>query len=291
LITEALLHFPGIGPARLARLQERGIRQWSDVVQRAAELPERLREPLTQEADRCLAAHARRDIGYLAQALHPKDKWRVLHEYFDETSFFDIETSGLEYDASITVIACWHRGAVQTFVAGDGLDRFLDVLDDVKLLASFNGNAFDVPRLLDAFHIPRLPCPHLDLRWPCYHQGYHGGLKQIARQAGLARPLDLQHADGAWAVQLWNAWRRTADRSSLDELLRYCASDALLLRLLAKRLTGGVDGQEIARVWDSLPARERAAPAAGAGGVVPTILPGSFGAGSPARPRALRRWR
>lgn len=289
MITEALRHFPGIGPARLAQLQQQGVRQWADLVARADLLPPRLRDSCVAEAERCLDAWGRGDVAFFAERLHPHDKWRLLHGFLDRISFFDIETSGLECDAEITVIACWHRGALRTFVADENLDEFLELLDEVTLLASFNGNSFDVPRVLDAFHIPRLPCPHLDLRWPCYHLGYRGGLKEIAERAGIARPADLGDADGALAVRLWARWRAFGDRRALQELLRYCASDAALLRLLARRLSASLEDAEIQSVWEQLPQVE-----AGGG-----VLHGAranhrdvtreFGPGAPHRLRALPR--
>lgn len=289
MITEALLHFPGIGPARLAQLQQQGVRQWADIVARADLLPPRLREPCVTEAERCLAALDRGDVGLLAESLHPHDKWRVLHGFLDQISFFDIETSGLEYDAEITVIACWHHGVLKTFVADENLDEFLELLDDVTLLASFNGNSFDVPRVLDAFHIPRLPCAHLDLRWPCYHQGYRGGLKEIAERAGIARPGDLAHADGALAVRLWARWRGFGDRRALQELLRYCASDAALLRLLARRLCAPLEEAEMQAVWEQLPQVDEGGGVLHAARVDPREVPRQFGPGSPQRLRALPR--
>ena len=116
------------------------------------------------------------DVRYFVDRFAPADKWRILDYFFDQTTFFDIETLGLQYDASITVIVCWHDGQFRIFVEHENLDDFLELLDDARLLASFNGASFDVPRVLNSFHIPTLPCAHLDLRWSCYHQGHSGGL-------------------------------------------------------------------------------------------------------------------
>ena len=130
------------------------------------------------------------------------------------------------------------RAQLQTFVEHENLDDFLALLEGVSLLVSFNGSTFDVPRVLNAFHIPALGCGHLDLRWSCYHQGYTGGLKEITRQMDIHRPADLQDADGQLAVQLWHAWQMHQDPVARDQLIRYCAADVLLLVVLAERLTG-----------------------------------------------------
>ena len=288
MITEALLHCPGIGPVRLARLHEAGVRSWSDVVAGGEEPPNGLSTSLVEECERCLAAHQARDIRYFVNRFSPLDKWRIVAEFLDQTSFFDIETMGLEHDSPITVIACWHRGQLRTFVEHENLDDFLHLLDDVRLLASFNGSSFDVPRVLDTFHIPELPCPHLDLRWPCYHKGFKGSLKSITSRLGFARPLDLHEADGELAIHLWNRWTLDRDHGARALLLRYCASDVVLLVMLAHRLAE----REItspAQWWRHLPpAPETERPRDRVFETTP-LFENAFGEGSPARLRARRR--
>lgn len=238
---------------RLKQLHALGMRSWNDVVQDPNRVPSSIRSKLVEECDRCLQALSGGDIHYLVERLAPTDKWRILFHLLEETSYFDIETQGLECDAPITVISCWHKGQLHNFVEHENLDEFLTLLDDITLLASFNGSSFDVPRVLDNFHIPKLPCPHLDLRWLCYHQGLRGSLKRIAARLGIERPHDLQDTDGALAISLWNAWIALQDRGARDHLLRYCAADVLLLLMLAQQL---VDRRIMSHddVWAHLPA-------------------------------------
>ena len=242
---------------------------------------------MVDECRRCLAALSNKDIRYFVDHFAPQDRWRVLAEFFEQTSFFDIETTGLDYDARITVIACWHRGGLHTFVEHENLDDFLDLLDEVSLLASFNGSSFDVPRVLSSFHIPDLPCPHLDLRWPCYHQGLRGGLKDIACHRGSSRPADLVDADGLLAMQLWSRWITQQDHVARDQLVRYCAADVLLLVMVASQIAGHTLPAD-SDLWKHLPAASVAfAPQVAA----PVQLSSSnhlFGAASPSRLRARR---
>jgi uncharacterized protein YprB with RNaseH-like and TPR domain len=256
-ITEAMLHCFGIGPKRRQQLYDAGVHTWHDVLNDPAIVPHNIRHALTEESRRCCAALEAGDLTYFLGRFAPQDKWRILTHFREQAAYFDIETTGLEYDASITVICCWHRGELHTFVEHENLDQFLDLLDEIELLVSFNGATFDVPRVLAGFHIPELPCPHLDLRWPCYHQGYRGGLKTVAETLGLQRPLDLQDADGALAVRLWQQWIVEKDSTAREHLIRYCASDVLLLALVGEGLNGGLDDSEIARadIWKHLPGR------------------------------------
>ncbi|MBC8353476.1 MAG: ribonuclease H-like domain-containing protein [Planctomycetes bacterium] len=282
MIKESLLHCAGIGPVRLAQLHEAGVRSWHDVLRDVERLPIGSSAPLVEECDRCIDALETKNIRYFVDHLAPLDKWRIVSEFLDETSFFDIETTGLEHDSRITVIACWHRGEVLTFVEHENLDDFLRLLDDVTLLASFNGSSFDVPRVLDAFHIPHLPCPHLDLRWPCYHKGFRGSLKSITARLGFARPFDLQDADGELAVHLWNRWTLDQDHGARDLLLRYCASDVILLAMLAHRLADRVITSP-ADWWLPLPSKTELPCAATP---VASTTRSTFGVGSPSKLRA-----
>lgn len=287
-ITEALLHCPQIGPARLAKLNESGIRTWNDVLARADELATGIRQPIVDEAERCIAALDSNDIGYFVDHLSTKDRWRILAQYVDEASYFDIETAGLEYDDPITVISCWHKGEVHNFVEHENLDDFLDLLDDVTLLSSFNGSTFDVPRVLDSFHIPDLPCPHLDLRWLCYHQELRGGLKEIAARLRIKRPADLQFADGEMAIRLWARWEHFQDHQARRDLIRYCASDVVLLVFLAAQLVGK-DTSSLAHLWDKLPSGAEMEKKNDAVNPQPFRIQDAFGAGSPSRLRGRRR--
>lgn len=287
MITESLRHCIGIGPVRLSQLHDAGIRSWHDVIEHASKIPSGIRENLLSEARRAQAALDQNDIGYFVGHFCPQDKWRILSEFLDQTSYFDIETSGLDIDASITVIVCWHRGRFHTFVEHENLDDFLDLLDDVKLLASFNGASFDVPRILDAFHIPRLPCPHIDLRWSCYHAGLRGSLKNIERKLKIERPADIADTDGELAVQLWSYWRDREDAAARHQLIRYCAADVLTLILLAQHLAN-IDRYDTAELWSHLPT---AAPVRTSQGTIDrdTQVANLFGTASPSKLRTRRR--
>ena len=173
---------------------------------------------------------------YFVSHLPPLEQWRVLAHWFGDASYFDIETSGLDIGSTVTLICCFHRGAPLRFLAGENIEDFLDLLEHVKVLVSFNGTGFDVPRVLDRFHIPDLPCAHVDLRWLCHHLGWRGGLKQIELSLGLRRPPDLVGLGGAEAVDLWRGWSEQGDHRAKRTLERYCVADTVMLSLLASRL-------------------------------------------------------
>ena len=287
MITEALQHCRGVGEVRLSRLHQAGVRTWHDALTNTDLIPDGLRQAVVEECQRSLTALSECDIRYFTDRLCPADRWRILHEYLDRATYFDIETTGLNYDDTITVIACRHKGELLTFVEHENLDDFLDLLDDVELLLSFNGSSFDIPRLLDTFHIPELPCAHLDLRWLSYHSNLHGGLKQITFEMGLKRPDDLRNADGDLAIELWSRWRNQQDESARRLLLRYCAADVLLLEPLARHLARRPE-ISVENLWHLLPAADECAAARDPVSERRQALEKKFGPAGPTKLRMLR---
>ncbi|MFM1551155.1 MAG: ribonuclease H-like domain-containing protein [Lentisphaeria bacterium] len=147
------------------------------------------------------------------------------------------------------------QGIPRLFAHQDAAFRSIsDNLD--TLLVSFNGNSFDVPRLLDHYHIPELPCPHLDLWWLCYHCGYRGGLKDIEAQLDIERPVSASGVDGADATWLWERWDIADDTAALQQLRCYCAADVLTMPAIAAcilRDRGVETPEDMLRVgWDLL---------------------------------------
>ncbi|MEP3479974.1 MAG: ribonuclease H-like domain-containing protein [Fuerstiella sp.] len=298
MISTAWMHMKGLGPARVLMLQQLGVRSWQEAVDYPERVPDSLRFQILQECHACLDARKLKDISFFTERLHPADRHLILLEYGDKASYFDIETTGLEYDDRITVIACWHQGQLHTFVEGENLDDFLDLLDEIELLVSFNGSTFDVPRVLDTFHIPELPCPHLDLRWACHHRGLTGGLKHITGKLGLHRPSDLHDADGALAVELWQQWEQTSSEEARQLLLRYCAADVLLLQPLAEHIADK-PMSDLNQLWQHLPAAVEqdylslsgSAPdsVSSSSDVRKQVLSAMFGPASPLKLRTRRR--
>ena len=239
VLQQYIRHLPHVGPQREKALRLEGCACWADVVN----APHPLGgfdvfawDEIRDAAESSLRALEADDVAYFASRLPPLEQWRVLAHWFNHASYFDIETSGLEVDSIVTLVCCFHAGQPLRYLAGENLDDFLELLEQVKLLVSFNGASFDVPRVLDRFHIPELPCAHVDLRWLCHHAGWRGGLKKIEKALGLRRPADLDGLGGAEAVWLWQAWSERGDEQAKRTLERYCAADTVMLSLLAGRL-------------------------------------------------------
>ncbi len=235
MIQNSFQHVKGIGPVAERRILDAGIADWEEALAARESLPLTgcIADALIEELPRCLDALRSADLKYLLDRFDTREHWRIFAGCFESATYFDIETSGFGSFCDVTVIGCLHRGSVRVFTRNDDLDDFLELLDDVSLLVSFNGNSFDVPRLLDHYHIPELPCPHLDLRWLCYHCGYRGGLKDIEAQLDIERPVSVSGVDGADATWLWERWDLADDAAALQQLRCYCAADVLTMPVIA----------------------------------------------------------
>ncbi|PKL39645.1 MAG: hypothetical protein CVV44_05335 [Spirochaetae bacterium HGW-Spirochaetae-1] len=238
MISECLLHCPGIGPRTETRFRELGLSNWDDCLEETGRIPmkgARLRRVI-DTLERSREALATGDIAYFVNAYPAREHWRILAQYFDRATWFDIETTGLSWHYNhASVIAAWHRGKMYSFVHGENLDDFLMLVDDSELLVTFNGNCFDIPFIEKTFNIPEISCPHVDLRWVAYHEGYRGGLKSIEKEINIRRPGEIKDVDGFEAVDLYYRWQ-AGDRSARDKLVAYCRADALSVYMVAARI-------------------------------------------------------
>ena len=237
-LNRALRHFSGIGPKSMQVLKDRQTEDWEQIKKQKNRIPfsEKKINSLLEEIQVHENALQQNDIGFFIDSFKPKDYWRILKTFYHKASFFDLETSGLGKEHKITVLICLHKNRLYTYVQGQNLDDFLNLLDEIDLLISFNGSSFDVPKVLDSFHIPELLCPHLDLRWVCFHFGYKGGLKKIEQSLDIHRPQEYADMDGEEAVYLWQLWQKTKKQEFLQKLITYCSLDVVSLKYLTEIL-------------------------------------------------------
>jgi len=239
---QAFRHFPGIGEKRLQKLREAGILRWEDFPEQCPASLSCLAKQwgrLYDFAQENLLAAKQRNWNFFAENLVSQDRWRLLAAAWEQAVYLDIETSGVDYQAEVTVISCWDGQQLRLFVRNENLDDFLEYAETVPLFATFNGSLFDIPVLERCFHVPEIsPAAHLDLRWVCRQAGLEHGLKSIEGQLGIRRPADLQECDGQEAVWLWQRWQSQGHAAARNKLLRYCAADTIALQAVAAKVLG-----------------------------------------------------
>jgi uncharacterized protein YprB with RNaseH-like and TPR domain len=223
---------PGVGAWLESRLWDAGVRTWSDLPEGplpvvGPKIGARLREAVAR-AQEALAAG---DAEALARMLPRAERWRLYAAFAGATGFLDIETDGTD---RITAIGLLDAEGPRVLLAGRDLHRFEAIASRWKLLATFNGQAFDVPVLRRAFPRWTPPLAHVDLCHLWRRLGHAGGLKALERAEGLHRPPHLDGLSGLDAVRLWQAWL-AGDGAALRLLGEYNLYDAVHLRTLMDR--------------------------------------------------------
>lgn len=159
------------------------------------------------------------------------DKIRVLEKFQGKSAVIDIETTGLTQEAQITSIAVLKHGKIFLYVKDINLSNFLESLEDINLIITYNGTRFDLPFIRKCFKID-LRIPHLDLLPVLKQLGYAGSQKRCEEALGLDRGISTG-LDGKDAIRLWEAWQRHKIQSDLNQLLFYNAEDVFMLEKLA----------------------------------------------------------
>ena len=93
-------------------------------------------------------------------------------------------------------------------------------LTKFKLLITFNGSSFDLPKLKRELGV-NVIIPHIDLKPLCVNLGLVGGLKKVEKELNLRRPA---HLNGN-PVSLWKAFHASGDREYLELLIEYNRED------------------------------------------------------------------
>ena len=154
--------------------------------------------------------------------------WRLYDYFREETCFVDLETDST---GKIIVVGISNYYSSNFFVKGVNLDTksIMGELSKYKLLVTFNGSSFDLPKLRKQLGvIPRIA--HLDLKPLCVALGLKGGLKVVENTLNLRRPAHLYGNP----VELWKAFHASGDREYLELLIEYNREDVENLKSITE---------------------------------------------------------
>ncbi len=234
MLEHTFVHLPGIGPATERSLWEQGILTWPRALNAHSPggfSPARWGQTcrLIEES---LHSLRRGDHRHFARALSSSEQWRAWADFRPRTAYLDIETTGCSGADTVTVVGLYDGSRTTSFIAGDNLDEFPEVIAGYSMIVTFNGSSFDLPFLRRRFPGLQLDQLHLDLMHVLRRIGLRGGLKAIETRVGIDRPGDVAGLDGWDAVRLWREYCHGRDES-LDLLVRYNAADIENLEHLA----------------------------------------------------------
>jgi len=235
MLTRTLCCFKGVSAEAERSLWRKGCLSWRHLALSACRhFSEEKAKAVAAQVPLCETALAARVADFFVGRLPCGHKLRILPEFLEDMVFLDIETTGLERGAVITLIGLWRRGEVETFVRGLNLHDFVRVWREIGVLATYNGARFDLPFVMREFGFSVRP-PHIDLMAEARHWGLTGGLKAIERRLGYSRTED-ENGDGIDAINLWQEYAEKNNEQALRHLTAYNTRDVLSLRLLSLHL-------------------------------------------------------
>ena len=151
----------------------------------------------------------------------------------------DIEVTSIKGPISVIGIYQPREGLVtcDSLVKGKDLtaENLRDSFRGCKLLITFNGNSFDIPRIKREFPGVIPDVPKLDLYLVAKKLNLNAGLKLLEGQFNIFRS-DLVADKTRIAVKLWKKYMRTRDERALNMLIEYNKQDAVNLHPLAEHL-------------------------------------------------------
>lgn len=156
---------------------------------------------------------------YFINKLPKIEMWRLYDYFKEECCFLDIEIDG---SGGVILVGISDYYNTNFFVKGVNLSKrsIEKELSKFKLLVTFNGSSFDLPKLKKQFGIG-ITIPHIDLKPLCVNMGLVGGLKEVEKKLDLRRPSHLYGNP----IDLWQAFHASGDREYLDLLFEYNRED------------------------------------------------------------------
>ena len=164
------------------------------------------------------------NASYFIDKLPSVEMWRLYSFFKEDAVFLDIEVDA--YD--IILIGLYDGIDTKIMVKGVNLEKkvLLDELKKYKLIITFNGKSFDLPKIKKYSDISELKIPVIDLKHVCSRLGLTGGLKKVEKRLGITRPSHLYGNP----VDLWKAYHASGDREYLELLVQYNEEDIINLK-------------------------------------------------------------
>jgi uncharacterized protein YprB with RNaseH-like and TPR domain len=240
MIENTFIILDRVGKRMEQMLWQQGIQTWTEFLN--AELIKGISRGRKAYYDRKLVEAQKAlyslDSAYYMDKLPLREMWRLYEFFEDEAVYLDIETAGVDEQDMVTVIGVYDGTSTKTMIHRLNLDARLlkEELTHYRLLVTFNGSSFDVPRLNRYFPgvVPKIP--HMDLRTACQLAGHTGGLKRIERKFGIRRSMIIENMYGGDALRLWKMYRATGDEHYLELLVEYNDEDIVNLKTIAGKV-------------------------------------------------------
>lgn len=221
MIQESFVFLEKCSATRENSFWKQGIKDWHEFLLREkikgiASAKKEFYNRKIREAQQALAED---NTAYFVGKLPAKEMWRLYPHFKENCCFLDIETDSY---GKVVVVGISNYYKTNTFVKGFNLEKNLleRELEKYKLLVTFNGGAFDLPKLKKQLLL-EVKMPHIDLKPLCVKLNLKGGLKEVEKMLNLRRPSHLYGNP----VELWKAFHASGDKEYLQLLVDYNTED------------------------------------------------------------------
>jgi len=232
MIRNSFIFLEKVGRRKEKSIWQQGIRDWQDFL-KAKEIKGVSTEKKyyynrkIREAQQALLDG---DSAYFIGKLPAVEMWRLYDYFKEEAGYLDVEIDSYGKIILVGISDDYHSNF---FVKGVNLSKEIieKELNKFKLIVTFNGASFDLPKLKKQFGV-EIKVPHLDLKPLCVNLGWIGGLKNIEEKLDLKRPVHLKGNP----VELWKAFHASGDREYLELLIEYNREDIENLKGVMERV-------------------------------------------------------
>ncbi|MBI2151725.1 ribonuclease H-like domain-containing protein [Candidatus Woesearchaeota archaeon] len=232
MIKNSFVFLEKIGRGMEQKFWSQGLKDWLSFLQakKVKGLSVERKKELDEELRLAQRALLDNDSSFFVGKLPPKEMWRLYDYFKEEAGYLDVEVNGR---GEVILVGISNYYQTNSFVKGFNLEpkTLEEELKKYKILITFNGGAFDLPKLNKQFKL-EVKVPHLDLKPLCVNLGLKGGLKEIEKQLNLKRPPHLYGNP----IELWKAFHASGDKEYLDLLLDYNKEDIENLKAVADKV-------------------------------------------------------
>ena len=232
MIKNSFIFLEKVGRRKEKSIWQQGVKDWHDFLK--AEKIKGVSKEKKYYYDRKIReaqqALLNEDSAYFSDKLPAVERWRLYEHFKEETGYLDIE---IDSYGNIIVVGISDYYHSNFFVKGVNLSK--EIIEKewskYKILVTFNGSAFDLPKLKKQFGI-EIRIAHIDLKPLCVNLGLVGGLKNVEEKLNLKRPPHLKGNP----VELWKAFHASGDREYLELLIEYNREDIENLKGVMERM-------------------------------------------------------
>lgn len=230
MIRKSFIFLEKIGKLKEKKIWKQGITDWegflkAEKINGVSKFKKHYYDQKIKEASIELSKD---NYNHFVDKLPNKEMWRLYPEIKDESCLLDLEVDSY---GKVILIGISDEYNTNFFVKGVNLELVKKWLEKYKLVITFNGSSFDLPKMRKQLGI-EINKPHIDLKPLCIKLGLKGGLKKIEKVLGLKRPTKLLGNP----VELWRAFHASGDKEYLDLLIEYNKEDVENLKFVMEHV-------------------------------------------------------